>query len=227
MERFENRKKRYLRRLTEYADIVMELLCNNDTIREAAVLMDPRTNLELDFAISTLDYVDDMDKLLENISLGHIEKIDLNESLFVNYISELLKTINFSFDFSDIEKKMTVIQQNLITDEEEFLANMKYEFIIFSFIDPADVIEIIEKRSGFDLSDKYQRIKLDFVYELIKRNMEKSSEEDNYLTIINFNKKFHERCEKGIKEYTSHTVDKLIAEIFDDDIDNSSNVYKK
>ena len=225
MENFIARKKKYLKRLTQYADVVMRLLCNNDTIREAAVLMEPRNNEELDFAISTLDFIDDMDNLLENIMLGHVEEIDAEESLFVNYIAAMLNIIDDCIDPEIIEKKMDEFCQSCIPDEEEFLANIKYEFTILSLTDPIKLLAAIEKKSGYNLNDKYIRLKIDFIHNILeKQNLE---DDRDYSKITKMNKKFHERCERGINEYTTSTVDKMIGEIFGGNEDDSKRVYKK
>ena len=225
MENFIKKKQAYLKRLTKYVDIVMRLLCNNETVREAAVLMEPRTNLELDFAISTLDYVDDMEKLLENIMNGHIEKINLDESLFVNYMVELLKVVDDFVDVEYVEEKMEKVREGLVADDMEFLADLKYEFTVFSLTDAKAVLNTIVRKSGVDINDKYTVLKLNFIYDMLQENVAKGDSEKDYEKVIKFNQKFHERCEKGINQYTSSTVDRLMDEIFGDD--DLSRVYRK
>lgn len=225
MENFIKKKQAYLKRLTKYVDIVIRFLCNNETVREAAVLMEPRTDLELDFAISTLDYVDDMEKLIENIVNGHIEKINLDESLFVNYMVELLKMTDDFVDVEYIEEKMEKVREELVSDDLEFLANLKYEFTVFSLTNSKAVLDTIMKKSGVDINDKYTVLKLNFIYDMLQEGMAKGDSEKDYEKMIKFNKKFHERCEKGIDKYTSNTVDRLMDEIFGDD--DLSRVYKK
>ena len=227
MENFSKRKKAYLKRLTQYADIIMKLLCNNETIREAAVLMEPRTPLELDFAISTLDYVDDMDKLLNHITLGHIEDINPEESLFVDYIAKLLSMIDNTIDVEYIEKEMDKFRKDLIQDEEEFLANLKYEFTVFSFTDPKEILAAIAKKSGANINDQYTILKLNFAYDMLQKDIIKETGEKDYAKIIKFNKKFHERCEKGLNKYTSNVIDELIEEILGPDNSDTNRVYRK
>ena len=65
------------------------------------------------------------------------------------------------------------------------------------------------------------------VSNVFSKDITKETGEKDYSKIINFNKKFHERCEKGLKKYTSSTVDELIEEILGPDKDDTNRVYRK
>ncbi len=205
MESFEERRNEYFKKLRNNNELLLKLSENktNDP-KSMEVLLMPKTERELEVAEAMITFMNDAIDLFNNAIYGNVERIDLENSLALNCISEIILSLK-----NNDNKKLDSIKNYLdreISSKDE--ARLLYEFISAFSMDCEAAIDFLARKTGFDMNDTLSIIQFQMYLEKAKEftnnnsaqiklsdvDIETSEEVTKALDFIN---EFHNCCEKG------------------------------
>lgn len=193
---FEDRKKAYLSKLKETPKIglfkITELLKIEKIPRCSAVVLNPQTEKELETACAYLSYIQDCSDLGYRIPFGEIQEIDPKNSMYVNYISDLITAIN------NKESTEKIISKYLGKNREH-KAKLSYERTVLLCQDLTALTETINantniKFTNFTDISNFIKPATDTIEKMTFESDEGMDE------MIEFSKKFHALCIQGKKQ---------------------------
>lgn len=141
---FKERKDKYLERLMNRQETIKELSKSSYKTGMIEILLDPRTEKELDFCISYFGFVDDKKRIMEAVQEGRIKQNNLNNSTVVNHVVGI---VNILMNDEDMQDKLFFLRDAAKT------ADVLYELSILES-NKDELVHVIATRLGYNTTSK-------------------------------------------------------------------------
>ena len=201
-EKFKEKKTEYLRNLKNYSEFISFLTKDPKDEMIIEVLIDPKTEKQLEFGIYYLMFIEETKGLIVNLSLNNIEKINLEESTYVAFLSNIINSLNNTKDTPTEEIKK--IYETYMENNCELLAKIIYEIIVIVNTNLEELCKCICKRCNFDMEDEIQGIQFQILMNKVNKELkplmmpENDEEINKFIAFVNH---YHKYCISGVKNY--------------------------
>lgn len=197
MKSFEERKEEYLNKLKtnpELTSAMIESSQKNGGVEKLAILVDPKTEMDLDLANCTFDFMNDSMVLLEKIFSFEVDEIPLEENEGYNY---LINVINLARNKATEQEYREYVAG--LTPEQ--VAIISYDLLVGIATDNESVFEYLAEKVGIDLTDELQMAQLTVRLEEAKKTIPSTDIEHATDKNVDFFKElvrnFHILCTEG------------------------------
>ena len=211
MKSFEERRKEYFKNILKYSKMINDLIETEGNERTVEILLYPKNELELEFANAYIMYIEDTINLNANALYSNVELINLEESVYINYISSIINAVSNNINIDEINK----INEKTIENNCELLAKICYEMIVIIITNPEQLSECLYKKCGFNIDNQEQVIEfekiMNDVNKQLKPQLTPKSKEDSK-KFIAFVKSYHNYCTQGIINKENQEIEELITE---------------
>ena len=188
---FESRRKEYLDCLRSNFELFEMMKINEkkqgDTLMVKRMLLDPKTEEELSFAVLTLDFTD----LAVRAATGDVKTISPKNNIYLNLLVDVMNSLKGNKDV-----------EYMVAETKKNAAKCLYDYVIGFVNDTDTTISYLAKETGYDLYDDFELEQFQLYLEKANSiiNVSEPKVQQGIVSneeLKNMSDEFHRLCEKG------------------------------
>lgn len=207
MKSFAEQKIEYFNKLKKYGKIVEELSQKETNKELINILLLPKDEKELEFANHYIMWLDDSLQIVLNALCGNLAKIDLNDSVFVDFMINNINTLQSNNSIEEMKQ----INKKYAGNGPEFDAKLIYEMLVVLTSDLEEFAKVLYDKCGFDLDNDVQLMQLNLLSSQLKENINPYKyDKESMERFIFFTDCFHDFYMKGLIDPSNLEADELL-----------------
>ena len=198
MENFNEKRKHYFNKLKRYTEYVKKLASQKKNEKIVEILLNPQNEKELEFCNHYIMYIDDTIKLTINASCNNIIDINPEESIYIDFLTDLINTIQNFDSIEEAKKIYSKYEKNY-----EQIAQICYQMIVITITNSDKLVEELFEKCNIDFTDELEVMKLEILIKKFSEQVEPEilpTSEEAINDFILFVKHYHKLYINGIKD---------------------------
>lgn len=152
---FKEQKEIYLHRLQNYGGFLQSIAKQKNGMKILEILLDPKTEKEIEYANSYLSYLDMTIELISKVEESH-EGIDWDNSIFINYLTDYINAVTNHASKEELKK----ITEKYDFNDYKNLCDIFYETFCIASDGYEKIVPILIDKCGIDITDSLETMRL-------------------------------------------------------------------